>query len=297
MENGKATVIGLTTLNPYQSINMAIRSRCHLYEVKNLESDDLEKALQNAIRFLEIDIKIHPDAIKTITQFSNHEVRSALNLLESASLSLQDGDILTANMVRKVAGKPQLSLDQGEDHYYQMLSALQKSIRGSDVDPSLHYLARLITLGDLEIIFRRLMVIAYEDIGLANPTMGMKVYTACEVARKLGFPEARIPLSVVVIDMALSPKSNTAYSALDLALADFEAGITGEIPKHVNNRQLKITPDIYHYPHQDPGSVNDQTYLPDKIKKKKYYQPKQESVYEKALSERKKFIDKLKNYE
>lgn len=297
MENGKACIIGLTTLNPYQSINMAIRSRCHLYQVNIPTDADISKALEKAKIFLEVDIKIHPDAMKSIIRFSNNEIRSALNLLESATLSLQDGDTLTANMIRRVAGKPQLSLDNHEDHYYEMLSALQKSIRGSDTDAALHYLARLITLGDLDIIIRRLLVIAYEDIGLAQPAMGQKVLTACDVAKKIGLPEARIPLSVIVIDMAISPKSNTAYSAVNSAIADFQSGITGSIPKHVDNKQLKITPEIYQYPHNDPGSLNHQKYLPEEIMTKKYYQPKIESLYEKALSERKKMIDKIKGYD
>src|SRR5690606_17356648 len=160
----------------------------------------------------------------------------------------------------------------------------------------LHYLARLITLGDLEVILRRLIVIAYEDIGLANPTMGQKAVAVYQASKMLGLPEARIPLSTLVVDMALSPKSNTAHVALDEAIADFQNGITGDIPKHVDNKYLKVHPEVYHYPHNDPGSINSEQYLPEKILKKKYYKPKQESAYEKALSERKKIIDKLKGY-
>ncbi|HLT00106.1 MAG TPA: replication-associated recombination protein A [Acholeplasma sp.] len=296
LESGKAIMIGLTTLNPYQSINIAIRSRCHLYEIKSLEDSDIRKALFNALPMLESDIKLSEDAILTIIRFSNHEIRSALNLLESASLVLKDGEVLSSNTVRRLAGKPQLSLDNGEDHYFEMLSALQKSIRGSDVDASIHYLARLITLGDLEVIIRRLLVIAYEDIGLANPTIPQKVWTACQTAKMVGFPEARIPLANVVIDMAISPKSNTAYSAVDKALADFQNGETGEIPKHVDNKYLKVHPEAYHYPHNDPNALNSEKYLPEKILKRKYYEPKDDNPYEKALKERKKLIDKIKGY-
>ncbi|WP_026399599.1 replication-associated recombination protein A [Acholeplasma equifetale] len=296
LESGKAIMIGLTTLNPYQSINMAIRSRCHLYEVKSLTDDDIKKALMNGLRHLEVDIKITDDALQAIIRASNHEIRSALNLLESASFILDDGGTLTSNIVRKLAGKPQLSLDDKEDHYFEMLSALQKSIRGSDVDASLHYLARLITLGDLEVILRRLIVIAYEDIGLANPTMGQKVMAVYEAVKILGLPEARIPLSVLVVDMALSPKSNTAYTALNKALEDFQNGITGEIPKHVDNKYIRLHPEVYHYPHDDKGSINAQKYLPNEIINRRYYVPKFESAYESALGERKKIIDKLKGY-
>lgn len=296
LESGKAVMIGLTTLNPYQSINLAIRSRCHLYEVKSLSDEDIKKAIYKGISYLDDPVKLTDDAVETIIRASNHEIRSALNLLESASLVVQEGKTITSNIIRKLAGKPQLSLDDHEDHYYEMLSALQKSIRGSDVDASLHYLARLITLGDLEVILRRLIVIAYEDIGLANPTMGQKAVAVYQASKMLGLPEARIPLSTLVVDMALSPKSNTTHVALDEAIADFQNGITGDIPKHVDNKYLKVHPEVYHYPHNDPGSINSEQYLPEKILNKKYYKPKQESAYEKALAERKKIIDKLKGY-
>jgi putative ATPase len=295
MENGKATVIGLTTLNPYQSVNPAIRSRCHLYEVKKLEDEDLKKAVLNGIQELEVDITIDQKALDEIIRYSNHEIRTALNLLESASLILEDNDILTAQHVRRVSGKKQLDLDDHEDHFYDLLSALQKSIRGSDVDAAIHYLARLITLGDLLSIIRRLLVIAYEDIGLANPLMGQKVLAATEAALKVGLPEARIMLGVIVVDMALSPKSNTGYLAIDEALNDIENNDCGVIPDHASNRKIKINPDIYHYPHSDENSLNDQSYLPDLIKDKTYFHPKNESSYEKALFDRLKIIDKIKH--
>jgi putative ATPase len=295
MENGKATVIGLTTLNPYQSVNPAIRSRCHLYEVKKLENEDLKKAVLNGIKELEVDITIDQKALDEIIRYSNHEIRTALNLLESASLILEDNDILTAQHVRRVSGKKQLDLDDHEDHFYDLLSALQKSIRGSDVDAAVHYLARLITLGDLLSIIRRLLVIAYEDIGLANPLMGQKVLAATEAALKVGLPEARIMLGVIVVDMAISPKSNTGYLAIDEALHDIENNDCGVLPDHAVNRKIKMNPDIYHYPHNDENSLNDQSYLPDLIKDKSYFHPKNESSYEKALFDRLKIIDKIKN--
>ncbi len=294
MESGNATVIGLTTLNPYQSINIAIRSRCHLYEVKKLDDSAIEKALLNARKELDVDIRIDKHALEAIIRFSNHEIRTALNILESATLILKDGDLLTPQTVYRVAGSMNHDLDDHEDHYYDLLSALQKSIRGSDVDASIHYLARLITLGDLNSIIRRLLVIAYEDIGLANPLMGSKVLSAADAAIKVGFPEARIILSTIVIDMALSPKSNTGVIAIDEALSDYQNKDTGQVPDHVDNRKIKIRPEIYHYPHNDKDSINDQSYLPEKIKDVTYYHPKEESSYEKALAERLKMIDKIK---
>ena len=295
MENGKATVIGLTTLNPYQSVNPAIRSRCHLYEVKKLTDEAIEKAVLNGIHHLDIDIHIDQKALTKIVKFSNHEVRTALNILESASLLLEDGDTLMSHHIDRISGKKHLDLDDHEDHFYDLLSALQKSIRGSDVDASIHYLARLLTLDDLLSIIRRLLVIAYEDIGLANPMMGQKVLAATEAALKVGMPEARIILSTTVIDMALSPKSNTGVVAIDEALSDYENEDCGVIPDHASNRKIKLNPEIYHYPHNDEQSVNDQSYMPDKIKDKSYYHPKSESAYEKALSDRLKAIDQIKH--
>ncbi len=295
MENGKATVIGLTALNPYQNINMAIRSRCHLYEVKKLDGPAIEQAVMRGLKDLDVDIRIDKQALAAIVRYSNHEVRTALNLLEAASLVLEDGATMTAKHVYRVAGKVSHDLDDHEDHFYDLLSALQKSIRGSDVDATLHYLARLLTLGDLQAIIRRLLVIAYEDIGLANPLMGGKVLSAADAAIRVGLPEARIILGTVVIDMALSPKSNTAYLAIDSALSDYDQNDTGSVPDQANNRKIRVNPDIYHYPHNDKDSVNTQTYLPEPIKDRTYYLPKEESGYEKALAERLKMIDKLKN--
>ncbi|HHT98939.1 MAG TPA: replication-associated recombination protein A [Acholeplasma sp.] len=295
IEEGKVIIIGLTTANPFQSINIAIRSRCHLFEVHKLTSDDIRQVLSRAIKLLDVDIKVELNAYETIVRYSNYEVRTALNILESASLLLNDGDTLTSGLVTKVAGRIKHELDAGEDHFYDLLSALQKSIRGSDVDASIHYLARLLTLGDLISIARRLIVIAYEDIGLANPNMGQRVYFGCEAALKVGLPEARIIFANLVIDMAISPKSNTAYLAIDNALKDYESMDTGDLPDHAINRRIQQNPSIYLYPHNDKNSINSQLYLPEKIKSKAYYLPKVESNYEKALAERLKLIDKIKN--
>ena len=295
IENGKVTIIGLTALNPYQTVNPAIRSRCHLYRVNELTDQDLKKVIIRGLEFLDIDLNINDNALDLIIRFSNHEVRSALNLLEATALILNDGDTITASSVKMVMGKTNLSLDSFGDNYYILLSALQKSIRGSDVHASLHYLAKLIILGDLESIIRRLMVISYEDIGLSNPSLSNKVFIACEVAKKVGFPEARIPLSNIVIEMALSPKSNSAIKAIDLALSDLETNDTGTVPDFLNNQILTTKPELYKYPHDFLNSLTDQNYLPNKIKDKKYYLPKTETKYERALKERLDLIEKLKN--
>lgn len=295
VESGKATIIGITTLNPYQSINMAIRSRCHLFEVNKLSDEDIEKALMNGLKHLDVKIKIEKKAVESIIRFANYEIRSALNLLESASLVLNDGDLLTNANILRIAGNAKFDLDKSEDNYYQLLSALQKSIRGSDVDAAVHYLARLITLGDLVSLSRRLLVIAYEDIGLANPTMGMKVLAGIEAANRVGFPEATLILSPIVIDMAISPKSNSAYNAINKALDDYQNGNTGPIPDFLDNNKIRLDPSIYQYAHDFKGALEDTIFLPEKIKHITYFNPKDDNRYENALKERLKLIDKIKH--
>ena len=188
-----------------------------------------------------------------------------------------------------IVQKASISIDKNEDNYYDTLSGLQKSIRGSDVDASLHYLALLLLSEDLLPLIRRLSVIAYEDIGLANPGIGPKVKAASEIALEVGMPEARIPLSVVVVEMALSPKSNSAYSALDKAMADIENGLNGPLPPH-----LKQYGGTYLYPHDYPGAWVNQQYLPDVLKDRKYYEPLTTSKYELALKERFDAINRAK---
>lgn len=295
IENGKVILIGITTQNPYHAINHAIRSRVHLLEVKRPSNEDIKTLLIKAIRFLEMEVRITDEVLDYLASISNHDVRFALNLLERATLLLNDGESLTLAMVKQHLQNTNKDLDKGQDFYYELLSALQKSIRGSDVDASIHYLARLITLGDLESIIRRLLVICYEDIGLSNPQMGPKVFAATEASRQTGFPEARIILSNIVIEMALSPKSNSAYLAIDAALSDYENIDTGTLPDHVNNNKIKQNPDIYHYPHDDLNQLNAQTFLPEKINYKRYVILKKTSAYEEALKNRLNLIDKVKN--
>ena len=296
VEEGKVTIIGLTTNNPYITVNPAIRSRCHIYQLNDITEKDIIQVLENALLSDEVDthLTITKDTLAYIASSAGGEIRTALNMLE-ATLLLSHYDIITPKIAKLAIGKPVLQLDGDQDNYYEVLSAFQKSIRGSDVDASLHYLARLIVMQDLVSLTRRLIVIAYEDIGLANPAMGQKVMAACDAAIKLGLPEARIPLSVAVIDCALSPKSNTAQGALDAAIEDFQNGSSGPIPKHIINREIKGDASLYKYPHNYPFAIVDQTYLPENLKNKQYYHPKDESTYEKALKERMDWIKKNKS--
>ena len=288
LENGLITLIGMTTSNPYHSINPAIRSRCQLFELKELETPDIIKGLKRAIKSSYLpNIDIDDSTINYIAKVAGNDLRFAYNLLEVSYYSTSNFKI-NLDIVRKINNKPVFFADKDGDAYYDMLSALQKSIRGSDVDASLHYLARLITLGDLDSIFRRLSVIAYEDIGLANPSIGPKVIAAIEAAKLVGLPEARIALGTIVTEMALSPKSNTAHVALDEALNDIENGNVGDIPKHLKNPST-----TYKYPHDYKNAFVKQQYLPNKLKNKKYYHPK-DLGYESKLKEIYLYLENLK---
>lgn len=269
LESGLITLIGMTTANPYHSINPAIRSRCQLFELHDLTYDNIIMALNKAITsgYLE-GIKIDDSTIDYIAKVSGSDLRYAYNILEIAYYSANDGEI-TLELVKNINNKPNVIHDKNGDGYYDLLSAFQKSIRGSDVNAAVYYLARLLNGDDLEAVCRRLAVIVYEDIGLANSTMGPKVMAAIESALMLGLPEARIPLAAVVIELALSPKSNSAEMAIDKAFADIQTGNTGNIPKHLINGN----PD-YKYPHNYKNSYVKQQYLPDKIKDSVYYYPK-----------------------
>ena len=274
LESGLITLIGMTTSNPYHAINPAIRSRCQIYQLEPLSTDDIVYALNKAIDSKNLPgIKIDDGSINYIAKLSGNDLRYAYNLLEVAYYSTSDKKI-NIEILKKINNKPALVSDKDGDGHYDLLSAFQKSIRGSDVDASLHYLGRLIEFGDLDSIYRRMSVICYEDIGLANPNMGPRVMAAISACELVGLPEARIPLGEIVVELALSPKSNTAHVALDKALEDIEKGNVGPIPD-----VIKINTTTYKYPHDYPGSYVVQQYMPDNIKNKKYYIPK-DSGYE-----------------
>lgn len=265
LENGLIILIGLTTSNPYYKINPAIRSRCQIFELHNLEYEDIVEGLNKAKGALP-KLKIEDDAISRIAALSSGDFRSALNLLEVAYYS-SPKFYVTLDVINSINAKPAVIGDMNESGHYDLISAFQKSIRGSDPDAALYYLGRLITIGDLDIIYRRMSVIAYEDIGLANPAMGPKVRACIDTCEMLGLPEARIPLSVTVIELALSPKSNSAISAIDEVLSDIENGASYEIPAWI-----KTNSKDYKYPHAYPKHWVKQQYLPDKLKNRKYYQ-------------------------
>lgn len=270
LESGLITLIGMTTANPYHSINPAIRSRCQLYELKELGKDDIMMAIDKVIDSNYLPgIEISQDSKEYIAGLAKSDLRYAYNLLEVAYYSTDDYKI-TLDKLINICNKPNIFHDKDQDGYYDLLSAFQKSIRGSDVHASLYYLERLIMGEELESICRRMAVIVYEDVGLANPALGPRVMAAIDSALMLGLPEARIPLAEVVIEMALSPKSNSAKVAIDKALQLIESTDTGNVPSHLKNP----SPD-YKYPHNYKNSYVKQQYLPDKIKNVKLYQPRE----------------------
>lgn len=269
IESGEIILIGITSSNPYHSINPAIRSRCQLYELTPLDKSDMLDATKRVISSnLLPDLTIDSDAIDYLISLSKSDLRYLYNLIEVAYYGTADHHI-SENIITNITNKPNIYHDKNQDGYYDLLSAFQKSIRGSDVHASLYYLARLIQGGELDAICRRLSVIVYEDIGLANPTLGPIVASAIQSALLLGLPEARIPLSSVVIQLALSPKSNSAEAAIDNAINLINTKNTGNVPEH-----LKTTSPNYKYPHNYKYSYVSQQYLPDNIKDVKIYHPR-----------------------
>lgn len=285
IENNLITIIILTSQNPYFSINPAIRSRCQIFKLEELNENDILDGINKAISHLE-NISITEEAKKMISKLSNGDLRFAYNLLEVAYYYDEKHNI-TENLIKEINPESNKFLDKNEDSYYDLLSALQKSIRGSDVDASIYYLALLIERGDIESILRRLIVIAYEDISLANPTMGIKVMAAYQNAITVGLPEARIILSQIVIEMALSVKSNSSYKAIDEALNLIKLKDYGVNPN------IKIHTTTYKYPHDYKNNFVNQEYLPTEIKNKKFYIPKTYG-FEKNIKSYYDFINELK---
>ena len=212
VESGLIVLIGLTTSNPYHKINPAIRSRCQIFELHELTEEEIITGLKRIAK--DIKANVDDDAYVAMAKISSGDFRNAINLLDIATSCSSDNHV-TLELLKTINSKPVFFHDKNEDGHYDVLSAFQKSIRGSDVDAAMHYLARLIEAGDLDSIYRRMSVIAYEDIGLANPSIGPKVMAAISAAELVGLPEARIPLGTVVCEMALSPKS-VSYTHLTL---------------------------------------------------------------------------------
>ncbi|MER1999157.1 MAG: replication-associated recombination protein A [Lysinibacillus sp.] len=290
VENGSIVLIGATTENPFHDVNPAIRSRCgEILQLEHLKPEHIQQLLTQAIgdesRGLgRYTIEVTDSQLQRISESAGGDARKALTMLESifyASPKEDEKTIINDEAIEMIAKRIGVYGDKGGSHFYNLLSALQKSVRGSDVDAALYYLAHLLESGDLVAVCRRLLVMAYEDIGLANPTVGAHVQAATEAAVKLGMPEARIPLAVAVCEMCLSDKSNSAYKALDAAIATINAGKTGPIPNHLKDTHYAGAQTLghvgYKYPHDTPigtfGGWVEQQYLPDNIVGTQFYTP------------------------
>ena len=313
LESGQIILIGATTENPYISISPAIRSRCQIFELKPLSEEDaslaIDRALNDDVNGLgSYHAELSPAAKTLLIEKGNGDLRATLNGLELAVRStkqeLIEAGKNTESMVitqKEMADSIQMksqNFDSDGDGHYDLISAFQKSIRGSDTDAALHYLARLVESGDLISICRRLTVIAYEDIGLANPAAAQHAFIAIQAAQTLGFPEARIPLSNAVIELALSPKSNSAISAIDSALSDVRTKKIGSIPNNLKDAHYKGAEKLGHgleylYPHDYQGDWIAQQYLPNNLVGSQYFDPKGNSKIEKGLKQQYQILRKM----
>lgn len=273
MENSVLIVIGATTENPYINVTPAIRSRVSIFELKPVTPQDLQPLVDKALAFLKsedkINVTLDNDARALLVDSSNGDVRSVLQTLEVAAKSSPKNHVRLSD-IEAISQRKQMTADKDGDGHYNVISALQKSIRGSDTDAALHYAARIIESGDLQILVRRLTVIAYEDIGTADPVTVQQAITAINTAMSLGFPEARIPIANAIILLANAPKSNAAYVALDKAIADVQAGNFTDIPNALKDSHYKGAKDLghgvtYKYAHDYPYDWVAQQYLPDNL--------------------------------
>lgn len=285
IESGLLIIAGCTTANPYHSINPAIRSRCQILKVKPLKEEDVIEGLKRGAQSekgLNNEFEIDEDVYRFIAKMSSGDIRYAYNALETASIIVDDGHI-TLKEAKRALPHANAQFDKDEDQYYDTLSGLQKSIRGSDVNGALYYLAKLIEANDMESLERRLCTIAYEEVGLANPNACMRTVMAFQAAKVIGFPEARIPLAQSVIELALSPKSKSSENAIDSALASVRNN------PHPTPHYLSLTPvgleEDEKYDYTRPDLWEYIQYLPDEIKNEQFYVPWLTSPYEKSLTD------------
>mgnify|MGYP003293411682 CR=1 FL=1 len=280
LESGKITMIASTTENPYFYIYNAVISRCSVFEFKAVTPEEIEKAVLRAFSILSEENGVKYDADSDVTmqiaRAAGGDVRKAINTVELLALASSDGKV-TSDLVTEITGHTAMRYDKAGDDHYDIISAYQKSLRGSDPDAALHYLARLLEAGDLPSAIRRLLVCACEDVGLAYPQIIPIVKSACDIALQVGLPEAQIPLADAVILVATSPKSNSGCLAIEAAMADIESGNTGAIPrtlqnKHFDGEDQAVKGQFYKYPHSYKNHWIEQQYLPDAIKDVHYYE-------------------------
>lgn len=312
LENGQITLIASTTENPYFYIYNAIISRSTVFEFKPVTPEEIEKALTRGVKILEaqaqeqgFSLTVEDHVLRSIALSCGGDVRKSINTLEVAFLSapVTNGvKSITAEQLRSISQRAALRYDKSDDVHYDLLSALQKSIRGSDENAALHYLARLLEAGDLISPCRRLLVIASEDIGMAYPMCAVIVKACVDSALQLGLPEARIPLAQAVVTMATAPKSNSSYMAINQAIADVRAGKIGDFPrclqnKHFDGAEVENKGQFYKYPHDYPDHYVRQQYLPDILQGTVYYHFGQNKTEDAARRYRETLLSNLEKRE
>ena len=279
IEDGSVTLIASTTENPYFYVYNAILSRSTVFEFKPVDPEEIQQAVERAFikaaDYYGVSPQMEDGVAEYISQACGGDVRKSLNAVELLTAAAQDG-VISLSAAKEIAQKSAVRYDRGGDEHYDLVSALQKSIRGSDENAALHYLGRLLEAGDLLSPCRRLLVIASEDIGLAYPMAAVIVKNCVDSALRLGLPEARIPLAQAVVLLATAPKSNSAYMAIDAAIADIHGGHVGRIPrclqnKHYDGAEVEQKGQFYKYPHDYPNHYVKQQYLPDDLQGKIYY--------------------------
>ncbi|MBR2489604.1 MAG: replication-associated recombination protein A [Clostridia bacterium] len=282
IENGDITLIASTTENPYFYVYNAILSRSTVFEFKTLSAEDIKTVILRGIKILSgennKEIEISAISLSKMATAAAGDVRRALNMLELCTLTCESGEkiVISDDTVEEILASNAVRYDREGDEHYDIISAYQKSMRGSDPDAAIYYLGRLLAAGDLPSACRRLLVCANEDVGLAYPQIIPIVKAAVDTALQVGLPEARLPLANAVILVATSPKSNSAHNAIIAAMNDIEMGIGGDIPrqlqnKHFDGEDAAVKGQNYKYPHDYPRHYVNQQYLPDNIKNKKYY--------------------------
>lgn len=312
LENGQITLIASTTENPYFYVYNAIISRSTVFEFKAVNPEEIEKALQRGVSILQkqaqeegLTLEVEDHVLRSIALSCGGDVRKSINTLEIAYLSalVKDGKkMITAQQLQGVSQRAALRYDKSDDVHYDLLSALQKSIRGSDENAALHYLARLLEAGDLISPCRRLLVIASEDVGMAYPMCAVIVKACVDSALQLGLPEARIPLAQAVVTMATAPKSNSSYMAINQAMADVRAGKVGDFPrclqnKHFDSAEVENKDQFYKYPHDYPDHYVRQQYMPDILKGTVYYHFGENKTEDAARRYREKLLQNLEERE
>lgn len=293
VERGDITLIASTTENPYFYVYPALISRCTVFEFKPIKIDDIKEGIKNAAK--KLDVKVNADALEKMAVGSNGDMRKALNNLEFIYHAMGEKKTINVSMVDDLISKANISYDRSEDHHFDNLSALMKSLRGSDPDAAIFYLAKMLEAGDLVAAARRLLCSANEDVGLAYPQIIPIVKAAVDTAMQLGLPEAYLPLSNAAILIATSPKSNSAHDAYHAAETDIRMGKGIGVPRqlqntHFDGEDAKEKGQNYKYPHDYPHHWVKQQYLPDDIKERKYYKPGDNKAEQSA----KEYWDKIK---